>query len=402
MRVAGVVCAVAVCAGSGSGSAGSVLTSDGLVAYSHRGADDASVIWLVPDDGSSTTNRPRLGRGQSFFPHWSSDGRRLLFTGPTGTYVAEIESGGAFIPTFLRPKRITHLFADSGIDWSPDETTLVLATDLRNQRCSDLYTVRAGRSRPIQRLTATAACENHPAWSPDGRAIAYESEGLRTTDVIVADLAGRIRRVIGQGTYPAWSPDGGSLAFLSANEIVVVDVGSRNVERVLRPESPLNDVENGLTWSPEAGRLVYGFLDPEETFPLTHLAAIDTDGTNSMRLTSADTRPDASPDYRPACTSYGANYGNLMLGTAHDDVICALRGNDRIRADGGDDVVYGGDGADVLVGGLGADWLFGAAGDDRIYARDGVADLVDGGPGVDSAVVDAADRVSGVERVDGG
>ena len=401
MRLVFVVCAVVVCLGSGPGSAGSVLQPRGLIAYSHRGADDNSAIWLVPDDGSSTTNRPSLGHDQAFFPHWSSDGRRLLFTGPSGTYVAEVENNGAFVPSFFAPRRVSHLFGDSGVDWSPDETTLVVATELRRQRCSDLYRVRAGRSRPLNRLTSTAACENHPAWSPDGRAIAYEREGLRTTDVIVANLAGRTRRIVGQGTYPAWSPDGRSLAFLSETEIVVVDV-SQNVERVLRPESPWNEVESGLTWSPEGGRLVYGFLDPEETFPLTHLAAIDTDGTNSMRLTSSDTRPDASPDYRPACTSYGANYDNLMVGTAHDDVICGLRGNDRIRADGGDDVVYGGDGADVLVGGLGADWLFGAAGDDRIYARDGVADLVDGGPGVDRAVVDAADRVSGVERVDRG
>jgi dipeptidyl aminopeptidase/acylaminoacyl peptidase len=378
--------------------------SGGLIAYSHRGADDGSAIWLVPDDGSSATNKPLLVRDQSFFPHWSSDGRRLLFTGPTGTYVAEVESGGAFVPAFFRPKRITNLFGDSGIDWSPDETTLVVATELRNQGCSDLYTVRAGRSRPLRRLTVTAACEDHPAWSPDGRAIAYEREGSRTTNVIVADLANRTRRIVGQGIYPTWSPDGRFLAFLSETEteIVVVDVGTQSVERVLQPERPWSEVENGLTWSPDGSRLVYGFLDPEETFPLTHLAAIDTDGTNSMRLTSSDTRPDASPDYRPSCTSYGANYDNLMLGTPHDDVICALRGDDRIRADGGDDVVYGGDGADVLVGGLGSDWLFGAAGDDRIYARDGVADLVDGGPGVDRAVVDASDRVSGVERVDRG
>jgi Tol biopolymer transport system component len=398
MRLLCVVCAVVVCVGSGSGSAGSELQPRGLIAYSHRGADDNSAIWLVPDDGSSTTNRPPLGLDQAFFPHWSSDGRRLLFTGPSGTYVAEVENNGAFVPTFFRPRRVTHLFGDSGVDWSPDESTLVLATELRRQQCSDLYTVRAGRSLPLHRLTTTAACENHPAWSPDGRAIAYESEGSRTTDVVVADLASRTKRIVGQGTYPAWSPDGRSLAFLAETEIVLVDVDSQNVER-LGPEQPWNDVENGLTWSPQGNRFAYGFLDPEETFPLTHLAAIDADGINSSRLTSSDTRPDASPDYRPTCTSYGASHDDKMVGTDRDDVICGLRGNDRIRADGGDDVAYGGDGADVLVGGLGADWLFGAAGDDRLYARDGVADLVDGGPGVDRAWVDRDDRVSGVEHL---
>jgi Ca2+-binding RTX toxin-like protein len=112
--------------------------------------------------------------------------------------------------------------------------------------------------------------------------------------------------------------------------------------------------------------------------------------------------PDSDPDWLPQCTLYGTLFGDHLSGYPTEDVICGLRGNDTIRAGGGDDVVYAGDGADVLVGGLGADWLFGAAGDDRIYARDGVADLVDGGPGVDRAVIDASDRVSGVERVDRG
>jgi len=398
MKLVVVACTVVACVGSASGFGATALSSGGLIAYAHRGPDDSSAVWLVVDDGSSVTNRPQLGRDPSFFPHWSSDGRRLLFTRQSGTYVAEIESDYGVIPTFTRPRRVTRFVGDFGLDWSPDETTLALATELRGQRCSDLYTVRAGRNR-LRRLTATAACEEHPAWSPDGRTIAYERDS-DSSDIVVIDLAGGMRRTLGRGTYPAWSPDGRSLAFLSDRAIVIVDAHTGVKDRELRLDAPFSDIDEGLTWSPDGTELAFGFVDPEEAQPLIHLASIDVDGSDPTRLTLPTAVPDSDPDWRSSCTLYGTAFDNLLSGGSDDDVICGLRGNDRIRAGAGDDVVYGGDGADVLVGGLGVVWLFGAAGDDRIYARDGVADLVDGGPGVDRAVVDASDRVSHVERVD--
>jgi Tol biopolymer transport system component len=399
MRVVLVACALVACAGSASTSAGSALRSGGLITYSHIGPDDSSATWVVSDDGSAITNRPELGRDPSFYPHWSSDGRRLLFTRPpAGTYVAEIQTDYGVIPRFAPPRRVTRFVADFGLDWSPDETTLVLALGLHGQRCGDLYTMRAGHSG-LHRLTATAACEHHPAWSPDGRLIAYQRDS-DTSQIVVIDPAGHTRRVIGRGTYPTWSPDGRLLAFLSGRAIAIVDARTGSKKQELQPAAPYDDIDEGLTWSPDGTRLAFGFLDLDEAQPLTHLASISADGTDAVRLTLPTASPDRNPDWRPACTWDGTNFDDFFDARDDDDVICSLRGNDRIRAGDGDDVVYGGDGADGLVGGLGTDWLFGAAGDDRIYARDGVADLVDGGPGVDHAVVDASDHVSGVERVD--
>jgi Ca2+-binding RTX toxin-like protein len=55
-------------------------------------------------------------------------------------------------------------------------------------------------------------------------------------------------------------------------------------------------------------------------------------------------------------------------------------GDDRLRAHGGDVVC-------------------GLEGNDTINARNGKADSIDGGPGVDTATVDAIDRVRHVEHV---
>ena len=65
----------------------------------------------------------------------------------------------------------------------------------------------------------------------------------------------------------------------------------------------------------------------------------------------------------------------------------------------GDDRVAGGHGSDTLRGGPGRDTIFGGDENDRIDVRDGVRDVVDCGPGDDSAVVDRLDVVRRCERV---
>ena len=150
---------------------------------------------------------------------------------------------------------------------------------------------------------------------------------------------------------------------------------------------------------------------------------------------------------RIRCTVVGTQGPDRLRGTIGADVICALGGDDRIDGLDGGDVLVGGpgndrlvgsDGDDVLVGGAGRDELVGGLGDDRLeggpgsdrlvggpgrdvllggslgdillagagrdllaggsgndvlLARDGARDLVDGGPGRNTARADARDAV---------
>jgi dipeptidyl aminopeptidase/acylaminoacyl peptidase len=267
---------------------------------------------------------------------------------------------------------------------------------LERRFCTELYTMRTDRSE-LRRLTVTTACEANPAWSPDGLKIAFEQEGEETTEIVVVSHLGADRRVVGEGLFPAWSPDGRWLAFLTRDAIEIVDATTGSVQRTLTPDLRYDRLENGLAWAPDGARLVHGFRDLVETKPVTHLAVIDADGTDSVQLTPQDTHPDREPDWQPICDVYGTDDDDVLTGTPGDDLICALRGDDRIRAGGGNDTVLGGDGNDSLVGGAGADRLFGAAGYDRVYARDNEADVVNGGPGRDRLWGDEVDTVSEVE-----
>jgi Ca2+-binding RTX toxin-like protein len=62
-------------------------------------------------------------------------------------------------------------------------------------------------------------------------------------------------------------------------------------------------------------------------------------------------------------------------------------------------VLVGGPGADYLEGGPGHDTYLGGTGNDDIRSYDVARDVVDGGPGIDSAWTDHFDIVRSVERL---
>ena len=80
----------------------------------------------------------------------------------------------------------------------------------------DLWVVGADR-RGARRLVGTSGWDEHPAWSPDGRRIAFDKgiyeagqqDSLRTIDVWIVGVDGHGSRNVthdGSATAPAWSP----------------------------------------------------------------------------------------------------------------------------------------------------------------------------------------------------
>jgi len=82
-------------------------------------------------------------------------------------------------------------------------------------------TVASGLNRKLAQLTFGEGLEEWPAWSPDGRQLAYVSEVGGFRQIFVRALENgserRLSREPRDHIQPAWSPDGRSLAFVRAS-----------------------------------------------------------------------------------------------------------------------------------------------------------------------------------------
>ena len=224
-----------------------------VVSWPDKESDEThSSVYVAPLDGRAPARRFTHGQ-KDHSPRWSPDGRHLGFVSERGEknqlFVAPMAGG--------EPRQVTT--AGHGISqpaWSPDGERVAYAArageykdpkdrgpveksaprvirDLRykldgvgffDERRLHIFTVdvESGEERQV---TDGDYNDDHPAWSPDGKSIAFVSDRERQrhqrqwrTDVwIVAARGGRPRKLTrsrGSAAHPAFSPDGRYVAFV--------------------------------------------------------------------------------------------------------------------------------------------------------------------------------------------
>lgn len=112
------------------------------------------------------------------------------------------------------------------VQFTPDARSLVYEAGCAEPN-ADLYSI-GGDGKGLRQLTSTSAHELEPAWSPDGTKIAYveqvvanKCDGCPST-IWVMNADGTGQRALTAGgdgwfdEYPAWSPDGRTIAYQHA------------------------------------------------------------------------------------------------------------------------------------------------------------------------------------------
>ena len=156
----------------------------------------------------------------------------------------------------------------------------------------DVWTLPAKHGVP-RNLTATSGvAERDPAWSPDGRWIAYFSDATGEYELWIrpSDGKGEARRLTTGGDAfrfsPVWSPDSKRIAFTDkAARLWLADVASGDLVEI--DQDPIVDEEGMAPWSfsPDSRWIAYARVPEGARHRVVFL--YDIEGATSVQLTSA-------------------------------------------------------------------------------------------------------------------
>lgn len=184
---------------------------------------------------------------------------------------------------------------------SPDGTRDVwVAYDDDGYTSRGLFVANADGSGE-RRLTSKE--DTNPAWSPNGKAIAFErpdeDSGVTGSIYTIDPDGGRPRLLVAEGETPAWSPDGKAIAYGAPfGEFVgILDLERRRTKRIPLDTLGITD----LVWSPDGTRIAMAASAPDAVsdagggyagLPLgIELFVIAIEGSQTRRLTH-NTHPD--------------------------------------------------------------------------------------------------------------
>lgn len=198
----------------------------------------------------------------------------------------------------------------------------------------EIYLTDVDRSIDVN-LTRSPNHERSPAWSSDGKSIAYyfSPDDALKGNIYILDISSGDSRAFttdGESNWmPSWSPDGQSIVYVvNYGEIVIANVDGSNIRYLSRGFRP--------SWSPDSQRVVYFAAGENELRADVYAIRVD-DGV--IRNLSQHYANDFDPAWSPdgawiAFASEREGYPNILsCRTAVKMIFCpAPRPRERSRA----------------------------------------------------------------------
>jgi serine/threonine-protein kinase len=181
-------------------------------------------IWVYDPPRDTMTRLTFQTDSPATFPIWTPDGRYVLFSAANGMYWTRADGAGKTQPLTQSkfPQYPGSVTAD-GKRLAYYQTGAPTGTDLWTvPLLSDTAGVRAGKP---EIFLQTPLNERHPAFSPDGRWLAYDSDESGSLQVYVRafpDKGGKWQVSSDEGSFPDWPLDGHKLFFRNLDNQIMV------------------------------------------------------------------------------------------------------------------------------------------------------------------------------------